>query len=100
MADKEKFMVSNKPVTLPDERGRFGDFGGKFVPERLMAALAFAARLRRVDALGGYRGGVYAGRIKHRDKNSASTQNPEISLVATQTALLPKVPYMACPTVF
>jgi tryptophan synthase beta subunit len=33
-------MVSNKPVTLPDERGRFGDFGGKFVPETLMAALA------------------------------------------------------------
>ena len=25
---------------LPDERGRFGDFGGKFVPETLMAALA------------------------------------------------------------
>src|SRR6266480_448239 len=24
----------------PDERGRFGDFGGKFVPESLMAALA------------------------------------------------------------
>src|SRR5579884_1466210 len=23
----------------PDERGRFGDFGGKFVPESLMAAL-------------------------------------------------------------
>src|SRR5450432_3144886 len=26
--------------TYPDERGRFGDFGGKFVPESLMAALA------------------------------------------------------------
>ena len=24
----------------PDERGRFGDYGGKFVPESLMAALA------------------------------------------------------------
>src|ERR1051326_7030107 len=24
----------------PDERGRFGPFGGKFVPESLMAALA------------------------------------------------------------
>ena len=24
----------------PDERGRFGEFGGKFVPESLMAALA------------------------------------------------------------
>ena len=33
-------MVTNKPVTLPDERGRFGEFGGKFVPETLMAALA------------------------------------------------------------
>lgn len=26
--------------TYPDERGRFGDFGGKFVPESLMGALA------------------------------------------------------------
>ena len=26
-------------VKLPDERGRFGDFGGKFVPETLMYAL-------------------------------------------------------------
>src|SRR5687768_1601178 len=25
--------------TLPDERGRFGDFGGRFVPETLMPAL-------------------------------------------------------------
>ncbi len=25
--------------SLPDERGRFGDFGGKFVPETVMAAL-------------------------------------------------------------
>ena len=30
-----------QPVaTLPDPRGRFGDFGGQFVPETLMAALA------------------------------------------------------------
>ena len=33
-------MATNTPLTLPDERGRFGDFGGKFVPETLMAALA------------------------------------------------------------
>lgn len=33
-------MVTTKPMSLPDERGRFGDFGGKFVPETLMAALA------------------------------------------------------------
>lgn len=33
-------MVVNKNVNLPDEKGRFGDFGGKFVPETLMAALA------------------------------------------------------------
>ena len=26
-------------AVLPDERGRFGDFGGKFVPETVMAAL-------------------------------------------------------------
>ena len=28
-----------KAVTLPDETGRFGDFGGRFVPETLMYAL-------------------------------------------------------------
>ena len=33
-------MVSNKQLNLPDQRGRFGDFGGKFVPETLMAALS------------------------------------------------------------
>ena len=32
-------MVVGKQTSLPDERGRFGDFGGKFVPETLMAAL-------------------------------------------------------------
>jgi len=33
-------VVANPAANLPDERGRFGDFGGKFVPETLMAALA------------------------------------------------------------
>ena len=32
-------MVVDNHTSLPDERGRFGDFGGKFVPETLMAAL-------------------------------------------------------------
>jgi len=32
-------LTTSKPITLPDDRGRFGDFGGKFVPETLMAAL-------------------------------------------------------------
>ncbi|MCH7606019.1 MAG: tryptophan synthase subunit beta [Chloroflexi bacterium] len=32
-------MVVEKKASLPDERGRFGEFGGKFVPETLMAAL-------------------------------------------------------------
>ena len=32
-------MTVSKPMALPDSRGRFGDFGGKFVPETLMAAL-------------------------------------------------------------
>ena len=32
-------MTVSKPVVLPDDRGRFGDFGGKFVPATLMAAL-------------------------------------------------------------
>jgi tryptophan synthase beta subunit len=33
-------MVVSKQRSLPDDRGRFGDYGGKFVPETLMAALA------------------------------------------------------------
>ena len=33
-------MVASKRVDLPDDRGRFGDYGGKFVPETLMAALS------------------------------------------------------------
>ncbi len=33
-------MIARENQSLPDERGRFGDFGGKFVPETLMAALS------------------------------------------------------------
>ena len=33
-------MIARETPSLPDDRGRFGDFGGKFVPETLMAALA------------------------------------------------------------
>tara|TARA_B100000315_G_scaffold121917_1_gene111775 strand:- start:2577 stop:3785 length:1209 start_codon:yes stop_codon:yes gene_type:complete len=33
-------MATTKPASLPDERGRFGAFGGKFIPETLMAAVA------------------------------------------------------------
>ena len=32
-------MATRNQTTMPDDRGRFGDFGGKFVPETLMAAL-------------------------------------------------------------
>ena len=32
-------MVVTAQTNLPDDRGRFGDFGGKFVPETVMAAL-------------------------------------------------------------
>ena len=32
-------MVITTQTNLPDDRGRFGDFGGKFVPETVMAAL-------------------------------------------------------------
>ena len=32
-------MTFDKVSTLPDDKGRFGEFGGKFVPETLMAAL-------------------------------------------------------------
>ena len=33
-------MATNPTAVFPDERGRFGDFGGKFIPETLMAAVA------------------------------------------------------------
>ena len=33
-------MATTQQPTLPDDRGRFGDFGGKFIPETLMAAVA------------------------------------------------------------
>ena len=34
-------MPTTQPAaTLPDQRGRFGDFGGQFVPETLMSALS------------------------------------------------------------
>ncbi|GAC1344994.1 MAG: tryptophan synthase subunit beta [Ktedonobacteraceae bacterium] len=41
----QRMQIQNKETTYqhnlyPDERGRFGSFGGKFVPESLMAALA------------------------------------------------------------
>lgn len=32
-------MVAKQKTIMPDDKGRFGDFGGKFVPETLMAAL-------------------------------------------------------------
>ncbi|MEX1255481.1 MAG: tryptophan synthase subunit beta [Dehalococcoidia bacterium] len=32
-------MTTNASPALPDARGRFGDFGGRFVPETLMSAL-------------------------------------------------------------
>ena len=30
----------NLTISFPDDRGRFGDFGGKFIPETLMAAVS------------------------------------------------------------
>ncbi len=32
-------MSRSAPPSLPDERGRFGRYGGQYVPETLMAAL-------------------------------------------------------------
>ncbi|AGY60552.1 tryptophan synthase subunit beta [Gloeobacter kilaueensis] len=34
------YVISQTLSTLPDERGRFGRFGGQYVPETLMSALA------------------------------------------------------------
>ena len=36
MSDKKKGLRTKK---LPDELGRFGPFGGRYVPETLMSAL-------------------------------------------------------------
>ena len=33
------FFDKNEPYKLPDIKGRFGEFGGKYVPETLMSAL-------------------------------------------------------------
>jgi len=33
------YFEKNNPYNLPDNKGRFGDFGGKYVPETLMGAL-------------------------------------------------------------
>lgn len=33
-------MATQPAAVFPDDRGRFGDFGGKFIPETLMAAVA------------------------------------------------------------
>jgi len=38
-ARKSKLTGVTSRPTLPDSRGRFGDYGGRFVPETLMAAL-------------------------------------------------------------
>ena len=41
-------MSTSHTRTLPDLRGRFGDYGGKFVPETLMAALGELEEAYRV----------------------------------------------------
>ncbi len=46
-------IESGEPAGLPDERGRFGPYGGRFVPENLMPALDQLARAHqeaRADA--------------------------------------------------
>ena len=34
-----RMSTANTQATLPDEMGRFGEFGGRFVPETLMNAI-------------------------------------------------------------
>jgi tryptophan synthase beta chain len=40
MQMQQQMINTYQHSTYPDERGRFGEYGGKFVPESLMAALA------------------------------------------------------------
>ncbi len=65
----EQEITSERPATLPDERGYFGSYGGCFVPETLMPALMelkSAYRSARADS--GFQGQLdsllrdYAGR--------------------------------------
>jgi len=42
--------MTEDPMTLPDAHGRFGSFGGRFVPETLMPAL-FELELAHADAM-------------------------------------------------
>jgi len=71
------------PASVPDERGRFGDFGGRYVPETLVYALdqldEADAWARRAEELGSsddadkemlwrrVRAKVFARRGKHAD---------------------------------
>ena len=47
--------MSTKRLARPDERGYFGDYGGRYVPETLMAPLAELAR----------RTGIEGGLVEH-----------------------------------
>jgi tryptophan synthase beta subunit len=45
-------MIGISAPTLPDDRGRFGDFGGRYVPEVLIRALAWLADHPQIAAPG------------------------------------------------
>lgn len=65
-------MAVNQQVRMPDERGRFGDFGGKFVPETLMAALA-----ELEGSYGQARTSIdFQGRLNHLLRNYAGRPTP------------------------
>jgi len=61
---------------------------------------AKAGRWTAVGALEVIVEGFVPVRIKHRDTNSPSTQQPDLSSVAAESALLSKVSFMARTTVF
>ena len=84
---------------LPDERGRFGGFGGRFVPETLMAALleleeaydeirgdpTYWAELR--ELLTGERGSAEPDRVREiletaaREHDGVMTEPPPAAIV-------------------
>ena len=69
----------------------------KYLSEVKPDRLAFAALWTRCEIVVE---GFVPFRIKHRNRNSTSTQQPEMSLVAIDLAQLSKVSYMARTTVF
>ena len=69
---------------LPDRRGYFGEFGGKFVPETLMAALdEFERAYKRVCRDRAFRREYESILANYVGRPTALTEAPKSLVVAT-----------------